>query len=225
MNIYCFAGPNGSGKSTTVNNFINENQLGEIPFINADVIAASAKCSHILDYTERNIFAANIADTLRNHYLENKKDFMFETVMSHPSKLDFLERAKQEGYKIHLIYVITNSSDINVARVAKRVSEGGHDVSEDKIRSRYDRCLKLLPRALSIAYDAIIYDNSNDYNTQLSALKSSEGQIYSYGNNSFVQEKIINPYCEQYGAANIIAGNIKDIDLQKMYNLESLMID
>ena len=27
MNIYCFAGPNGSGKSTTVNNFINENQL------------------------------------------------------------------------------------------------------------------------------------------------------------------------------------------------------
>ena len=225
MNIYCFAGPNGSGKSTIVNNFINENQLGNIPFVNADIIARNEKLAHIGDYFARNKFAADIAESLRNYYLENNQDFIFETVMSHPSKIEFLERAKIQGCNIHLVYVITQSPDINVARVAKRVSEGGHDVPEDKTRARYARCLELLPRVLEIADDAIIYDNSLDFQTMLSALKSKEGILYLYGNSEFIQNKIVTPYSEQSNAKTVYVGDIVDLQSRNIYKIEDFIPD
>lgn len=40
------------------------------------------------------------------HYLQEKKiDFCFETVMSHPSKIDEIKEAKQKGYKTYLYFI------------------------------------------------------------------------------------------------------------------------
>lgn len=125
MRIICFAGPNGSGKSTTVNNFIENHTLSEIPFINADIITKEF-FSEIQDYNERNLAGARYATALREKMIAEGKDFMFETVLSTPRNLDLLKMAKQKGYDITVVYVITNDSNINVQRVAKRVSEGGH---------------------------------------------------------------------------------------------------
>jgi len=47
-----------------------------------------------------------------------------------------------------------------VSRVRGRVYEGGHDVPEDKIRSRYTKALKLLPKLINICDKILIYDNS-----------------------------------------------------------------
>jgi predicted ABC-type ATPase len=80
--------------------------------------------------------------------------------MSHPSKLDFISKAKEKGFKTYLYFVSTASPDIHVERVQTRVQEGGHDVPEDKIRKRYTRSLDLLLDALKLVDRAFVFDNS-----------------------------------------------------------------
>ena len=104
-----------------------------------------------------------IADFLRKKLLSEKKKFSFETVFSHPSKLDIMKQAAAAGYKVYLYFVSTEDPEINKFRVKKvRVIEGGHDVPEDKIISRYYRSLDLLFEASQIAYQAYFFDNSKD---------------------------------------------------------------
>ena len=71
-----------------------------------------------------------------------------------------MKNAKISGYKIRCIYVLTCNPDINVARIKSRFCEGGHDVPEDKIRSRYTKALKLLPQLVNAYDNLLIYDNS-----------------------------------------------------------------
>lgn len=57
------------------------------------------------------------------------------------------------------------SSVPEVLRHASRASETGfgtgHDVPEDKVRSRYERVLALLPEYIGLADDAAVFDNSD----------------------------------------------------------------
>ncbi len=103
---------------------------------------------------------AAFADFLRNAYLKHGRSCTVETVFSHPSKIDFLQKACNSGFKIYLYFVATENPELNVARVAQRVSLGGHDVPEDKIVSRYYRCLEQFYSALNFAYRAYFWDNS-----------------------------------------------------------------
>ena len=104
--------------------------------------------------------AAAIVDFLREKLMQRGDSFSFETVMSHPSKIEFFRRARAEGYKTYLYFVCTNSAELNVARVYTRMATGGHAVPEDKIRERYTRCLELARDALAQAYRAYFFDNS-----------------------------------------------------------------
>lgn len=104
-----------------------------------------------------------LADFLRRKLLAENKKFSFETVFSHESKLEIMRQAAAKGYKVYLYFVCTESPEINKFRVKQvRVKEGGHDVPEDKIESRYYRSLELLFEAAQIAYQAYFFDNSND---------------------------------------------------------------
>ena len=92
--------------------------------------------------------------------IANGKSFAFETVFSTKDIPTFLKAAKQKGYKIVLHYILTERAEINIARVAKRVREGGHDVPREKIIERYDLTTAILPRLIDFADNAIVYDNS-----------------------------------------------------------------
>ncbi|MDR0496901.1 MAG: hypothetical protein LBH42_04740 [Treponema sp.] len=92
--------------------------------------------------------------------VEKKACFTFETVLSTERNLLLLRKAKENDYEIQCIYVLTCDANINVARVRGRVKEGGHDVPEDKIRSRYVKTLNLLPKLIDICDKILIYDNS-----------------------------------------------------------------
>ena len=105
-------------------------------YINADEIQRVLGCE--------NIEAAQIAEERRELYLKEHESFCFETVLSTPRNLNLLRRAKQEDFFIRCYYVLTADAQINVARVASRVSAGGHDVPVEKIISRYDRALDLV---------------------------------------------------------------------------------
>jgi predicted ABC-type ATPase len=146
--VLVFAGPNGSGKSTA---------FKLIPHYGVYVNADDMK----KEYALTDIEAAQKAEALRNKLVDEKADFTFETVMSTERNLLLLKRAKENGYEIHCIYVLTCKADINIARVRSRVCEGGHDVPEDKIKSRYVKALDLLPQIIDICDKIFIFDNSN----------------------------------------------------------------
>ncbi|MBQ8004446.1 MAG: hypothetical protein IJ299_05070 [Oscillospiraceae bacterium] len=145
--IVVFAGPNGSGKST-----ITELLKPPYDYINADEIKKHLKCS--------DIEAAKIAESQREALLSQKKNFSFETVLSTDRNLNLLKKAKYAGYFIKCFYVLTADPIVNVARVKLRALTGGHDVPEDKIISRYDKALALIPELISVCDICNIYDNT-----------------------------------------------------------------
>lgn len=104
--------------------------------------------------------AALLADILRHELLNSARKFTFETVMSHPSKVEFLAKSHNLGYKNYLYFVSTEGPDINLGRVNQRYKLGGHGVPEDKIIQRYYKSLELLQKAVKNTYRAFIFDNS-----------------------------------------------------------------
>lgn len=147
--IIVFAGPNGSGKSTITK---MSKIAGE--YINADDIKRATLCT--------DLEAAVKAEELRERMVENKDDFTFETVLSTDRNLLLLQKAKERGFFIRGIYVLTSNADINVARVQAREALGGHGVPEEKIRSRYNRALALIPQLVEVCDVLHIYDNTKE---------------------------------------------------------------
>lgn len=104
--------------------------------------------------------AAWLVEFFRYYLLAGQQSLTFETVMSHPSKLEFLRQAKANGYRTYLYYVATDDWHINIDRVKARVAKGGHAVGRDKIIDRYFRSLELLYDAVRLVDRAYIFDNS-----------------------------------------------------------------
>ncbi|MBL0127524.1 MAG: zeta toxin family protein [Flavobacteriales bacterium] len=92
--------------------------------------------------------------------IKHRKKFSFETVFSHPSKLQLMEHARARGYKVYLYFIATNSAEINKDRVITRVLQGGHDVPADRIEKRYELALKQMLPALNTCYHGFVFDNS-----------------------------------------------------------------
>ncbi len=147
--IMVFAGPNGSGKTTMKKNI---HTVGL--YINADDIKESDHCS--------DMDAAKKAEMLRESKLAKGEDFTFETVLSTDRNLKLLRKAKEKGYFIRCIYVLTSDYKINIARVSMRESMGGHGVPEDKVKSRFQRALKLIPQVIEVCDIVHIYDNTHE---------------------------------------------------------------
>ncbi|TWS18243.1 AAA family ATPase [Tsukamurella asaccharolytica] len=149
-------GPNGAGKSTFVE-FVLLPILGDIPFVNADVIAKErwpeAPESHSYE-------AARTASELRNRLISIGRSFVAETVFSHPSKLDLVRSAVSHGYDVNM-HVVMVPSDLSVQRVRRRSDAGGHDVPEDKIRERHERLWPLVVQAVARSTTAAFYDNTD----------------------------------------------------------------
>ena len=172
--VMVFAGPNGSGKSTIT-------RMAKITgeYINADDIKKATLCS--------DLEAAIKAEELREQMIREKKDFTFETVLSTDRNLNLLQHAKEEGYFIRGIYVLTANSSINVARVKAREALGGHGVPEDKIRKRYERALKLIPSLVGVCDILHIYDNTQE---PFRIFKKRKDVYYSWPNQYWTTKKI-----------------------------------
>jgi predicted ABC-type ATPase len=116
-----------------------------------------------LDRSQVNSYVASaLAGMVRELLRRQGASFSFETVMSSRDKIEFLGATRAAGYRNYLYYVATSDPQINIRRVRERVEQGGHDVPPDKIVSRYERSLSLLPEAIRLSDRAFIFDNSGD---------------------------------------------------------------
>lgn len=104
--------------------------------------------------------AALLVDFMRDQLIEQGKNVSFETVMSHHSKIDILEKAQSLGYKNYLYFVSTADPEKNKERVKIRVEQNGHAVPDEKIEDRYYKSLSLLREAIQYTYRTFIFDNT-----------------------------------------------------------------
>ena len=132
--IYVIGGANGSGKTTFALNIFPH--LGNIEFINADIIAAELNPNNPDAVA---IQASRMMLERLKTLTRQKDDLAFETTLAARSFAPFLSQCQTEGYQVNLIYVWLNSVELAISRVALRVASGGHNIPEDVIRRRYYR--------------------------------------------------------------------------------------
>ncbi|MEE4240348.1 MAG: AAA family ATPase [Desulfopila sp.] len=156
--LWVLAGGNGAGKSTFYQHYLS--RYG-IKFVNADLIARTMDPDH----PERLSYeAAMLATEMRENMIAQGESFCFETVFSHPAKIDFIAMAKTRGYTVILVYIHLSDPGLNEARVYQRTLEGGHDVPADKIRSRIPKTMNNIKTTLPLVDEAWILDNSSGQN-------------------------------------------------------------
>lgn len=153
-------GPNGSGKSSILR-FVTGQE--NATYICADEIAKELRAAGYTGTEERLAKkAAELAVGKVIECIQHKKPFLYETVMSHPSKVQLMKTATHSGMTSHLAFVALSDPTVNVDRVAERVSQGGHDVPTEKIVTRYERTLGYLPDAMKAVRSGEVWDNTTE---------------------------------------------------------------
>jgi len=152
------AGPNGSGKTSVTGKILKHEWIEGCEYINPDNIARDM----FGDWNSPDAVmqAVRYAADAREECIANRRSLIFETVLSASDKISFVQRAKQEGYFIRLFFIGTDNPQINAARVAYRVMNGGHEVPIPKIISRYYKSIANCEILVPLVDRLYVYDNS-----------------------------------------------------------------
>ena len=154
------AGPNGSGKTTITQSIVAHEWAKDVLYVNPDDIA-NTRYDGWNDHASI-MKAAQDAAMIREAAVRDRRDILFESVLSADDKITYLLKAKQAGFFIRGFFVGTESPTINAARVARRVMEGGHTVPIEKIISRYTKSIANFTKILPHLDRGYVFDNSAD---------------------------------------------------------------
>ena len=153
--LWVFAGPNGAGKST----FYDEVLKGHIEQVNADDIARSIDPSFGVKSVS---IAARRAVELRDAKLAAGESLSIETTLAGKTALRYMQRARERGYILSLVYIGLSAPELSRARIDQRVANGGHDIAQADVERRYPQSLANLAEAMRIADRSLVYDNSDE---------------------------------------------------------------
>jgi predicted ABC-type ATPase len=156
-NLIIVAGPNGAGKTTAAADIL-VGALAVQEFVNADIIAKGLSSFQ----PESVAFDAGRIMLQRLHHLsEQRADVAFETTLASRTFAPWIKTLTPTGYEFHLLFFWLPSAGMAVARVRRRVLEGGHHVPEETIRRRYEAGLRNFFRIYRpLAASWRFYDNS-----------------------------------------------------------------
>lgn len=157
-NLYIIAGCNGAGKTTASFTVLPE-MLDCREFVNADEIAKG-----LSPFNPEGVAlqAGRLMIERVIHLLKEGETFAFETTLSTRSYVKLIQQAQRRGYFVTLLFFSLASPEQAVQRVAKRVSQGGHNIPTDVVYRRYAGGLKNLFKLYIPVCDYwAMYDNSN----------------------------------------------------------------
>lgn len=158
--IHVLAGVNGAGKSSIGERIFNAE--GSVVF-NPDTIAAKILALHPdISAALANGHARQIGKTLLEQAIRDGKDYRFETTLGGRTITRLLQDAAKAGHRLNLWFCGLDSPELHLRRVRARVSRGGHDIPEEKIRERWDESRRNLIRLLPNLHHLRVYDNSVD---------------------------------------------------------------
>jgi len=157
--VVIIAGPNGAGKTTFALEFL-PNEAGCPVFVNADLIAAGLAPFQ----PEKSAIRAGrvMLEEIKAHVLKGVS-FAFETTLSGRGYSRMIPEWRAQGYRIKMIFLMLPNVEIAIERVATRVAQGGHAVSETVIRRRYMASLRNFNEIYKGLVDVwTLYDNSRE---------------------------------------------------------------
>ena len=160
------AGVNGAGKSTFYHSdyhigdffeFCDSASFQNIQRVNADeILREFGDWRNPKDGME----AGRIAVKKVRKFFRDGVSFCQETTLCGRGIVRNIVTAKANGYKVGIIYVGIQDSDLAVARVAQRVRNGGHGVEPADIRRRYYESLSNLNAVMSQCDGVLFFDNT-----------------------------------------------------------------
>ena len=189
-NLYIIAGCNGAGKTTASMTVLPE-ILNCYEFVNADEIARGLSP---FQPEKVAIEAGRIMLNRIKHLVETGEDFAFETTLATKSYVSFIQKAKEQGYKVTLVFVYLNSIELAKQRVKDRVSKGGHHIEAEVIERRYHAGLKnFLHLYMPVCDLWMLIDNSSE-NFELTEITSGELNEIKSVTNYIVWNQILESY-------------------------------
>jgi len=182
--ITVIGGVNGAGKSSIVGSAIRDKGGN---YFNPDEYA----CELCLQDPQITSLKANSdswhqGKTLLEKAIKEDVNFTFESTLGGNSITASLVRALTTGRKVRVYYVGLNSPELHIARVAARVSRGGHDIPEAKIRERWVRSINNVCALVQYGADVVVWDNSTSLSADGSAsprlqIKLLAGEVVALG--------------------------------------------
>jgi predicted ABC-type ATPase len=155
------AGCNGSGKSS-FSKYLVKSTIAPFDF---DLRQKEIYDSFKFDFEIREEMSRNRTiqefETLVNDSLINKTDFSYETNYNiHP--LVYAEKFKAAEFQVNLIYFCLSDTIIAKERVAIRVNNGGHFVSDREIDSRFKQGYDNFEKTFSYFDHVQVFDTSEE---------------------------------------------------------------
>lgn len=133
--FWLIAGPNGVGKTTFARARL-EAVSGSINFVNMDEIARGLSPLRP-SAAERD--AAEVALDRARRFMAARATFAMETTLAGLTHLRLVRAAEDAGLATALMFFAVADPAVCLARIARRVAEGGHDVEESVVRRRFER--------------------------------------------------------------------------------------
>jgi predicted ABC-type ATPase len=158
--IYVLAGTNGAGKSSIGGAVIRN--MGADYFNPDEATRRIQSASPHLSERDANIAAWHQGKRLLERAIADRLTFAFETTLGGETMTALLRQALAKGIEVRVWYVGLATPELHLARVRARVSKGGHDIPESKIRERFERSRVNLIRLLPHLTELRIFDNSVD---------------------------------------------------------------
>lgn len=183
--FYIIAGSNGAGK-TTASFTILPQILDCEEYVNADEIAKGLSPFH----PERvPIDAGRLMLERISTLMQKRVTFAIETTLSTRYYDSLIKKAHKAGYKVILLFFWLSSPEVAIKRVAKRVSEGGHNIPEDVIRRRYIAGIKNLFNIYSHIVDRwILVDNNTSKSVIFAEAEDGINKIYDFEKYKLIME-------------------------------------
>ncbi len=135
---WIIAGPNGAGKTTFALNYLPQVAQCE-NFVNADLIAAGLAP---LAPEGRKMSAGKVFLKEISLNIHAKRDFGFETTLAGLTYRGLINRLRDDGWRVELIYLALPGVEVAISRVAERVHHGGHDIPRADLTRRFSRSIK-----------------------------------------------------------------------------------
>ncbi len=168
--LFIISGCNGAGKTTASYTILPE-MLNCDEFVNADEIA---KGLSPFNPESAAIQSGRLMLERISNLIVRGKDFAFETTLSTKSYKNFVNKAKENGYYVSLLFFWLRSPDLAVKRVETRVKEGGHSIAEEVIRRRYENGLKNFFGIFETIVDEWMFIDNSGEPYEIIAFKNSE---------------------------------------------------
>jgi len=174
--LIIISGANGSGKTTFAMEYMD---VIDYEFLNADEIAKEIEKENPNNALIKagRIFFKRLNDCIKEH-----RSFVIETTLSGTYINKVAIRARENGYKLIMIYLFLDDPKLCIERVNIRVLKGGHNVPIEDIVRRFYRSKNNFWNNFTDLADSWSLIYNGDKGFQQVAIGEGQEQEYSIEN-------------------------------------------